>query len=258
MRWFKLVVRSGSQFRKHAVTSGSQKYGVLTTASMTNRGVVKTTMTSLFEQEAVITDIPPITKKKTLSIVREVKLNVEVRLNHLLDGLAENVADALFEEMWALEEKDALEHHFNVIRAVKLHSGIYRREFYKRIDGIWLTYLNRQELPELTVPPGNAGTLINSYRLKAEGHYKALIRDLKQRFSTLIGLDMHFYPLRAEVLYICFWQSIEKLDLKYDERLMLLSLFQRFVMDRYGQLLAIASHTLSEHAIEPLLEAPLH
>lgn len=225
---------------------------------MTNRGVVKTTMTSLFEQEAVITDIPPITKKKTLSIVREVKLNVEVRLNHLLDGLAENVADALFEEMWALEERDALEHHFNVIRAVKLHSGIYRREFYKRIDGIWLTYLNRQELPELTVPPGNAGTLINSYRLKAESHYKALIRDLKQRFSTLIGLDMHFYPLRAEVLYICFWQSIEKLDLKYDERLMLLSLFQRFVMDRYGQLLAIASHTLSEHSIEPLMEAPLH
>jgi hypothetical protein len=69
---------------------------------------------------------------------------------------------------------------------------------------------------------------------------------------------MNFYPLRAEVLYICFWQSIERLDLKYDERLTLLPLFQRFVMDRYGQLLAIASHTLSEHSIEPYLEPPLH
>jgi hypothetical protein len=215
-------------------------------------------MTSLFKQEAGITGIPPVTTKKTLSIVREVKLNVEVRLNHLLDGLAENVADALFEEMWELEERDALEHHFNVMRALKLQSGIYRREFYKRMDGIWVTYLNRQELPQLTYPPGNAGTLINSYRLKTESHYKTLIGDLKLRFSTLVGLDMNFYPLRAEVLYICFWQSIERLDLKYDERLTLLPLFQRFVMDRYGQLLAIASHTLSEHSIEPYLEPPLH
>jgi hypothetical protein len=225
---------------------------------MTNRGVVKTIMTSLFEQEASITDIPPVTREKTLTIVREVKLNVEARLNHLLDGLSENVADALFEEMWALEERDALEHHFNVMRALKLQSGIYRKEFYQRIDRIWVTYLNRQELPELTYPPGNAGTLINSYRLKTESHYKTLIIDLKQRFSTLIGLEMNFYPLRAEVLYICFWRSIERLDLKYDERLMLLPLFQRFVMDRYGQLLAIASHTLSEHSIEPHLEPPLH
>jgi hypothetical protein len=225
---------------------------------MTNKGVVKTRMTSLFEQEAVITDIRPITKRKTLSIVREVNLNVEARLNHLLDGLAENVSDALFEEMWALEQEDALAHHFNVVRALKLQSGIYRQEFYKRMDGIWVTYLNRQELPELDYPPGNAGTLINSYRLKTESHHKALISDLKQRFAILIGLEMNFFPLRAEVFYICFWQSIERLDLKYDERLLLLPLFQRFVMDRYGQLLAIAVHTLDEHSVELKVEQPIH
>ena len=225
---------------------------------MTNKGVVRTRMTSLFKQEARITEIRPITKRKTLSIVREVSVNVEARLNHLLDGLAENVADALFEEMWALEENDALKHHFNVVRALKVQSGAYRREFYKCMDGIWVTYLNRQELPELAYPPGNAGTLINSYRLKTESHHKALVKDLNQRFSTLIGLEMNFYPLRAEVFYICFWQSIEKLDLKYDERLLLLPLFQRFVMDRYGQLLAIAVHTLDEHSVEPHLEQPFH
>ncbi len=207
-------------------------------------------MSSLFKQEAKIIELPRIANKKTLGIIREVKLNVEVRLNFLLDGLAENVADALFEEMWDLDEQSALEHHFNVMRALKLQSGLYRKEFYRLLDAVWLAFLRQEGSPVLRSPRGNAGTLINSYKIKTASYYKIIIKDLRLRFSTLITNEWDDYPLRPEVFYYCFWLSTEKLELKYDERLMLIPLFQRFVMDRYGQLLAVANKTLIDHGIE--------
>lgn len=223
-----------------------------------NKEVFTTYMSSLFKQEAKIIELPRIANKRTLGIVREVKLNVEVRLNFLLDGLAENVADALFEEMWELDEQDALKHHFNVMRALKLQSGLYRKEFYRLLDTVWLAFLRQEGSPVLRSPRGNAGTLINSYNLKTASYYKIIIKDLRLRFSTLITNDWDDYPLRPEIFYYCFWQSIEKLELKYDERVMLIPLFQRFVMDRYGQLLAIANKTLIDHGITSEPERPIN
>lgn len=200
--------------------------------------------------KAKIIDLPPAKKKFALRIIKEVKLNIEVRLDYLLDGLTDNVADALFEEMWALEKKDALQRQFNVMRALKLHSEVYRKEFCRLMDKNWVDYLRRDTEPSVVLPAGRAGIMIKSYRTRTESRHRVLITDVRSRFTHLTNSDFNDYPLFPEVLLISFWKSTEKLDLGSDERIMMLPLFQRFVMDRYGQLLAIANNTLIDYAIE--------
>jgi hypothetical protein len=49
---------------------------------------------------------------------------------------------------------------------------------------------------------------------------------------------------------LCFWHATEKLGINYSERLLLLPLFNRFVMDRFGQVLSIANQSLVEFGIK--------
>ncbi|MBQ62372.1 MAG: hypothetical protein CMQ19_09885 [Gammaproteobacteria bacterium] len=60
--------------------------------------------------------------RSAILVVRAVKSSVDNKLSHLFDGLSVNVADAWFEEMWGMDKKTALEHHFNVMRALKVGS----------------------------------------------------------------------------------------------------------------------------------------
>ena len=187
--------------------------------------------------------------QRAIAIIREIKAEVDEKLSHLFDGLAANVADALFEEMRDLDEKEALEHHFNVMRALKVQSVAYRKEFDRLMNDTWRIFLRSRDIPIAETPRGIAGTLIDSYRRKIESSHKMLLNDIRLRLSCLLKSELDAYPLRPEILYLCFWQSIEQLDLNYDERVLLLPLFHRFVMDRYGQVLGVVNRTLIEHAV---------
>ncbi len=201
------------------------------------------------KHDANVIRLPQVARQRTLAIIKEVKVNVDQRIMHLFDGLAANVADALFEEMWELDEQQALEHHFNVMRALKMQSPEYRAEFSRLLSELWLIFLNRRGEPVLVQPRGIAETVINSFRSRTESHYKVIINDIRARLSGLLRREIDDYPLCPEMLYFCFWQAISKLELRYDERVMLIPLFHRFVMDRYGQVLAIANQTLIEHSV---------
>jgi hypothetical protein len=45
--------------------------------------------------------------------------------------------------------------------------------------------------------------------------------------------------------YFCFWQATEKFDLTVSERSLLVPLFNRFVMDRFGQILGAVNQSLT-------------
>ena len=62
-------------------------------------------MTSLLQQDAKVIDLPMAARRRTLDIVKELKVNMDVKLDYLFDGLGANVADTLFEEMWGLDEQ---------------------------------------------------------------------------------------------------------------------------------------------------------
>ena len=184
-----------------------------------------------------------------IAIIRDVKVELDRKLSDLFDGLAANAADALFEEMWDLDEKEALEHHFNVMRALKLQSVGYRKEFDRMMNETWRTFLRSRDIPAMETPGGFAGKLIDSYQDKVESHHKILLNDIRLRLSCLLKSELHRFPLQPGILFACFWQSIEQLDLIYDERVLLIPLFQRYVMDRYGQVLGVVNKTLIEHAV---------
>jgi hypothetical protein len=211
-------------------------------------------MTSLLQQDAKVIDLPMAARRRTLDIVKELKVNMDVKLDYLFDGLGANVADALFEEMWGLDEHEALEHHFNVMRALKVQSDLYRGEFTRLMKEVWLIFLNQREDPILNAPRGIAETLITTYKSKTESHYKVFIKEVRLRMSRLLNRDLDEFPLRPEIFFLCFWQALEQRNLRYDERVMLLPLFQRFVRNRYGQVLAAANQTLIEHGVEVKLE----
>lgn len=187
--------------------------------------------------------------QRAIAIIKEVKAEVDEKLSYLFDGLAANVVDALFEEMWGLDEKEALKHHFNVMRALKVQSVAYREEFARLMNETWRTFLRTREMPALETPRGFAGTLITSNRKKIDSYHKMLLKDIRLRLSWLLKRELDDYPLQPEILYLCFWQSIGQLDLNYDERVLLIPLFHRFVMDRYGQVLGVVNRTLIEHAV---------
>lgn len=183
------------------------------------------------------------------TVIRCIKGEFDKKLGYLLDGLAVNVADALFEEMWGLDEKEALEYHFNVMRALKEHTAAYRQEFDRLMNETWRIFLRSRDNPPVETPTGVAGKLMTSYRDSFESHHKLLLTDVRLRLSCILKSQLHHYPLQPGNLYLCFWHSIEKLGLNDDERVLLIPLFQRFVMARYGQVLGAVNKILIAHSI---------
>jgi hypothetical protein len=206
-------------------------------------------MTLTLKKSAEIIQLPQGVRSRALSTITDVKVNVNRKLDYLLNGLSDNVEHALFEEMWGLDEKDALRHHFNVMRALKVNGEDFRQEFSRLQNEVWQIFIGQREDPVLKAPRGIAETLISTFKRKTESHYKVLIRDIRDKFSLLLWRELDDFPLCPDMYYLCFWQSVEKLGLSYDERVMLIPLFHRFVMDRYGQVLAIANQTLVEHSV---------
>ncbi|MFT5209865.1 MAG: hypothetical protein ACI9CE_001588 [Flavobacterium sp.] len=81
-------------------------------------------------------------------------------------------------------------------------------------------------------------------------HYKILLEELRMRFSVVAGGELDYHPLLPGNFYLCFWHATEKLKLSPSERKLLLPLFNRFVMDRFGQILSIANQSMVDAGIK--------
>lgn len=53
------------------------------------------------------------------------------------------------------------------------------------------------------------------------------------------------------IFHLCFLHATEKLELSHTERCLLLPLYNRFVMDRFGQVLALSNQSLAEQDFNP-------
>ena len=74
-------------------------------------------------------DIIPLPLKKggtSAAILSLVRKRVDEKMEFLMCGLKENIADALFEEMADLDEQDALARHFNIMRVMKVDEEKYK------------------------------------------------------------------------------------------------------------------------------------
>lgn len=204
--------------------------------------------------KAKIIPLHRVSNTRNIDVVRMVKWAVDKKLNYLLAGLAVNVADALFEEMNEIEEQRALNSHFNIMRALKLNGSFFREEFGLLINLSWAALLNGRDRQAVPDADAEVISLLKSYSDRNLNHYKVLLQDLQLKFSGLCQKDMSFHPLLPGNFYLCFWFATEKLGLSYNERCLLIPLFNRFVMDRFGQILSVSHQALIDQGIESYVE----
>lgn len=187
------------------------------------------------------------TRAAILSLVQK---RVDEKMDFLMCGLKENIADALFEEMAALDEQEALKRHFNIMRVMKVDEVKYQAKFGELTSHLWNTFPVEMDDSLVAEPSGKVAEMTSLLSCRVANHYKVLIQETRRRFQTLLKRTVDSHPLLPEYYYRCFWQSLAQLELTYEERSFILPLFHRFVMDRYGQIVLTANQTLIELKVD--------
>ena len=195
---------------------------------------------------AKIIPILSVRSPDSVQITRKIRLSVEHKMSYLFDGLMLNVIDALFEEVHGKDTAVGLKQQFNISRALRVNASDYRKRFTVLMNMSWDSLLKSDDCQVLPAPSEDVAVILKAYSNRNLHHYKILLEELRQRFSLLVDADLSFHPLLPANFYLCFWYATEKLDLEIQERKLLLTLYNRFVMDRFGQVLAIANQKLTE------------
>lgn len=210
---------------------------------------------SVRENTAEIIQLPTVAANRRVEMVKKVRAAVEKKLTHLMAGVTVNAEEALFEEMRDLDEERALAVHFNVMRSLRTHQDQLRQEFSSQLNRSWLALLNRRDKQPVPDAPQDMVPMLKAYSDKHLNHYKILLEELRLRFSNLSHQQVSFHPLLPGNFYLCFWHATEAMDLTYQERKLMVTLFHRFVMDRFGQMAAIANQRLVDLDVPAEFEA---
>jgi hypothetical protein len=190
-----------------------------------------------------------VSREKRIEVIRKVKTVVDQKLAYLMEGLQLNVADALFEEMRHLEEQEALRSHFNIMRAIKVDLDRLLEEQNELMNLGWTNIVQRKDRSAVPAAPGYITSEIKPLCDKHLGNYRIIFEEIDARLAWLARCPITHHPLQPEELFLCFWYATEKLQLTEDERRLLLPLFNRFVLDRLGQLLSVANQSLTQQDI---------
>lgn len=204
------------------------------------------------KRKADVIELPASNRHITREVVKRVKATMDNKLFYLLEGLTTDVTDALFEEMRGMEEQEALASHFNIMRVLKVDAGTYRQEFSDLLNISWTNLVNRRDERAVADAEGQAAKNLQLYSRKHRNHYKILLEEIRQRFCGMTDQDLSFHPMLPANFYLCFWHATASLELNYQERQLVMSLFHRFVMDRFGQVLAAVNDKMSQLDIEPV------
>jgi len=192
---------------------------------------------------------PRLETLRRVTIVKEVKDAVDRKMAYLLQGLMVNIVDALFEEMYDQEEDQSLQNQFSISRALRLNGRLYQEEFTLLMNVSWANLIRGKDKRGVPEPQGEFGQLIKARGVRYFIQYRVLLEELRLRCSKIAGKELHIHPLLPVNFYVCFWHSTAKLRLYDEQRILLSRLFDRFVMDRFGQVLAVANQNLIEMEI---------
>jgi hypothetical protein len=157
-------------------------------------------------------------------------------LGGLLDGLLENAGDALFEKAGAAADQETLRECFNTMRVLKTQGSLLSERFRESFCRAWF------EGPAADASAATAGvaTAMEGASRRARMLFSPLLRRLAARLGDGAASGAG-HPLDPGRIALVFWQSTGELGLSEGERLLLLPLFRRFVMDGYGPVLAEVS-----------------
>jgi len=180
-----------------------------------------------------------------VDLVGELYASSSIQLKQLMDGLLLNAPDSLFESMTCIEDSRILTTHFNVMRQLKLMDQSLASEFNTLMSDAWSQLLIDQDPLQLARANRKAEKVLFFFSHRVRNQYKPLLTDLESNVASLLEVDEVVHPLSPEFLYLAFWKSTSTMNLAIKERLLIIPLFSRFVMDRIGLVLATSNDLLN-------------
>jgi hypothetical protein len=204
-------------------------------------------------------------KKASLPpILHTVRQQAKKEINELLQGLFNNTDDALF-ELADRSRSDQDQHlYFDSMRRIRLHrksmASLFVKQFYDGFDRVFVEPAASTE-PELDEVSDDEFSLLQNDELelsvaisgivsKITSQYSLPIMQLTKRMDSLAKdrtVTERLNPLGPQAVSEAFVNALAELDVDIKIRIILLKLFERFVMERLG--------TVFEHSNELLVQA---
>lgn len=207
-------------------------------------------------RSAEVIPLPVARNGNTSAILNLVRDQVDGKIDYILSGFCESIADTLFDELVVTEDDDTKQSYFHIMRTMKVEQSTYTNRFNELISEVWSAF--PEQLEQDTVRPieDDIAQVVAPLCERVNTHYKIGIRETRHRFQSICQRFLETDPLNPDIYYRCFWHALGELDLSRDERQVVMSMFHRFVMDRYGQILQSANRTLIELQVPQLDQFP--
>jgi len=207
-------------------------------------------------------------------ILHSVRQRTKKQLAELLQGLFNNTDDALF-EMADRSRSDADQHmYFESMRQIRLHRKDIARNFmeayYKGFDALFEPEPENQGIEDFDTAVDSI-TLVQNDELEISVAVAGIVSKVTSQFSLPImqltkrvdylckhdSVTERMNPMGPERLSNAFVAALEDLDVDIKIRIILLKLFERFVMERLGDLFKEANLMLAEAGVLPDLKNQL-
>lgn len=207
-------------------------------------------------------------------IVHTIRQRSKRQMAELLQNLFNNIDDALFELADRSQSVQQQEMYFDSMRMIRLHrktvASNYMRAFYDAFkhaftadhnptdadaeaeDEADYALLEQDEL-EMTVA-------VSGIVSKVTSQYSLAVMQLTKRLDHLAKastITERSNPLGPFALSNAFANALSELDVDIKVRIILMKMFERFVMERLGPLYEAANHMLIEAGVLPDLKKKL-
>ena len=184
-------------------------------------------------------------------ILHTVRQQTKKAISELLQGLFNNTDDALF-ELADRSQSDQDQHlYFESMRSIRLHrkrmASQFIKQFYDGFDAVFVAPLTTS-VPELDDVAEEEFSLLQNDELELSVAVSGIVSKVTSQFSLPImqltkRMDVlakertvteRLNPLGPQALSESFVAALEELDVDIKIRIILLKLFERFVMERLG------------------------
>ena len=212
-------------------------------------------------QAASKTTLPP--------ILHAVRQHAKKQLNELLQNLFNNTDDALFELADRSASNQDQNMYFDSMRCIRIHrksmSTAFMRGFYASFDAAYQPTVEadaeEQTEPEeyslLQKDDLEMSVAISGIVSKITSQFSLPIMQLTKRLDSLAKsstISERTNPLGPHELGHSFAATLEAIDVHIKVRIILLKLFERFVMERMGPIYEHANQLLIEADVLPDLK----
>ncbi len=198
------------------------------------------------------------------TVVGRLREQARGQLRELVRGMFDSVDDALFDLAEKAESNAQQSAYFDAMRAVRLARAEMERRFLDAVatgfdllltgaprtpaaaqEGS-LSLVDEEEVEESVAIAGMVD--------KAEARYRGELHALRERFQALLGrrrVDPDEMPLAPRRLCEAFREASESMDVELRVRLIVLKLFDRFVVSELGTLYQEANRLLVAAGVLP-------